>query len=86
MPTMNVSLTEEMADYVSAELESGDYASAADVVRDALGALKRDREMEQARMRHLREAVGEGLQQAQRGEFSDRSISDIAAAVLAGSR
>ena len=34
---MNVNLTQEMADFVSSELASGDYASASELVREALG-------------------------------------------------
>ncbi len=36
MPTMNINLTPEMADLVSSEMETGDYASASELVRDAL--------------------------------------------------
>lgn len=82
MPTMNVNLTKEMADYVSAELESGDYASASELVRDALRVLKRDREVEQEKMLLLRAAVDIGLAQAERREFSERTVSEIAESVL----
>ena len=36
MPTMNVSLTEEIADFVEGEVASGDYVSASEVVREAM--------------------------------------------------
>jgi putative addiction module CopG family antidote len=36
MPTMNVSLTPAMISFVEDELMSGEYASACEVVRDAL--------------------------------------------------
>ena len=40
MPTMNVSLTEEIADFVEGEVASGDYVSASEVVREALRIMK----------------------------------------------
>ena len=86
MATMNVNLTKEMADYVAAELDSGDYASASELVRDALRSLKRDREIEHEKMEMLRSAVDAAIEQAKRGDFSDRSIAEIAAGVLAGSK
>ncbi len=82
MPTMNVSLTEEMAEYVSSELASGDYASASEVVRDALRSLRREREVEEEKLVMLRNAVQIGIAEADSGDFSERTVSDIAHAVL----
>ncbi len=82
MPTMNVNLTPEMAQFVSEEIASGDYASASELVRDALRLLKRDRDMEKEKLEILRREINLGIEQAQRGEFSERSIEDIVADVL----
>ena len=82
MPTMNVSLTEEMVRFVEEEVSSGDYVSASEVVRDALRALKHDRDVEDVKLQLLREAVDIGLQEADEGKFSDRSIEEIAQDVL----
>ena len=82
MPTMNVSLTEEMVRFVEEEVSSGDYVSASEVVRDALRALKHDRDVEDVKLQLLREAVDIGLQEADAGKFSDRSIEEIALDVL----
>ena len=84
MPTMNVSLPEDMADYVSREVASGEYGSASEVVRDALRSLRREREVEKEKAALLRAAVEAGLGEAERGEFSTRTVSDIARAVLTG--
>ncbi len=86
MPTMNVSLTPEMADYVAAELQTGEYVSASELVRDALRALRRDREVEREKMEMLRSAIDVGLDQVARGEFSNRSVADILADAVARSR
>jgi len=56
MPTQKrtFSLAEEQAEYIDAKVESGDYASASEVVREGLRALKdRDAAVE----RWLREEV-----------------------------
>jgi antitoxin ParD1/3/4 len=84
MPTMNVSLSSDLAEFVEGEVSGGDYVSASEVVRDALRALKRDRQVEQEKLRILREEVGRGIDAADRGEFSDRSIQDILKEVLRG--
>ncbi len=82
MPTMNVSLTPEMAAYVARELESGDYASASELVRDALRALRHDREVEQETLAILRREIDLGLAQIEAGELSGRTVADILKGVL----
>lgn len=81
MPTMNVNLTPEMAEYVSSELASGDYASASELVREALRSLRRDRDLETQKLALLKQELEIGIREAERGEFSTRSVDDIAAAV-----
>lgn len=82
MPTMNVSLTSKMADFVAREVASGDYASASELVRDALRLLQREREIEREKIEALRAAIDVGLRQADRGEFSELDLDAIAQAVL----
>lgn len=81
MPTMNVSLTADIADFVEGELATGDYASASEVVRDALRMLRRDRAIEQEKLVILRREITSALDQVDGGRLSDRTIMDIAAAV-----
>jgi antitoxin ParD1/3/4 len=78
LPTMNVNLTRELTDFVSREVASGDYASASELVGEALRSLRRDRELE-----ILRRKLDRGIAQAEWGEFSTRTVTEIAAAVLA---
>jgi antitoxin ParD1/3/4 len=60
MPTRNVSLTEELDQFVAARIETGRYSNASEVVRDALRILERqDREYE-AKLAALRAAIDEG--------------------------
>lgn len=82
MPTMNVSLTAEMVEFVEAEVSNGDYVSASEVVRDALRAMRHDKELEAAKLRLLREELDQGIKQAERGIFSERSVDEIVQSVL----
>ena len=82
MPTMNVSLTEEIAKFVEDEVATGDYVSASEVVRDALRALKHDKDLETNKLRILREEVVKGIDDADSGRFSDRTVDDILQDVL----
>lgn len=82
MPTMNVNLTPEMAEFVRDELAGGDYASASELVRDALRLLRRDRESEDAKLDALKRRLAIGIAQAEAGEFSPLGVAEIAASVL----
>lgn len=53
------------------------------MVRDALRMMHRDRELEAYKLGPLRHAVGIGMAQADVGEYSSRSVAEIAASVLA---
>lgn len=75
--TMNVSLAQELADFVEAEVESGAYASASEVVRDGLRLLRRERAAHDEKIEILRREIGIGVEQARQGRFSKRSIADI---------
>ena len=82
MPTMNVSLTDEMVKFVETQIAGGDYVSASEVVRDALRVLKHEREMEAEELRILREEIQIGIDAADRGEFSERTLEDMFQAAL----
>ena len=83
MPTMNISLTDEFAEFVSKEVAGGDYSSASEMVRDALRLMRRDRELDAYKLDVLRRHLDVGVSEAVNGEFSSRSVMDIAASVLA---
>lgn len=68
---MNVSLTPEFERYVEDKVNSGDFSSASEVVRAGLRLLKEHEAEHQARLEALRQAVGEGLAQARRGQAKD---------------
>jgi antitoxin ParD1/3/4 len=60
---MNVVLTPQLEAMIRERVESGRYASAADVVEEALRLLD-----ERDRLEHLRSLLAVGLDQARRGE------------------
>ena len=86
MPTMNVRLTPEMAEFVEKELATGDYATASELVRDALRVLRRDRDLEKEKTEILRQAIDHALVHAQQGQFSQRGVMEIAESVLKESK
>ena len=63
-------------------VEAGDYKSASEVVRDALRLLRDERERAESKLEILRREVGKGLAEAERGDFSTRTVGDIATGVL----
>jgi len=81
MPTMNVSLSSELAAFVEDEIASGEYGTASEVVRDGLRRLLHEKAVREERAAILRREVARGLDQARTGRLSKRSVAEIAAAV-----
>lgn len=69
MATMNISLPQQMKDWIEAQVATGRYANASDVVRDAL----RDRFSAQQAEADLLALIDEGLESG----ISDKSLDDI---------
>jgi antitoxin ParD1/3/4 len=83
MPTMNVSLSEELAAFVEEEVASGEYGTASEVVRDGLRQLRRERAIRKEKAAVLRREVRLGLEEARAGKFSQKTVAEITASVLA---
>jgi antitoxin ParD1/3/4 len=83
MPTRNVSLPEKLDQFITAKVESGDYANASEVMRTALRLLERDEREYEEKMAALRTAIDEGLASgiAEPGVFErlDAYIEELAA-------
>lgn len=69
MATMNISLPEPMKDWIAAQIESGQYASSSDYVRDLI---RRDQER-RAQQEALQVAITQGLESG----ISGRSTSEV---------
>lgn len=77
MATMNISLPEQMKDWVEAQTKTGRYANTSDYVRDLI---RRDQDRA-AKIAHMQQRVDEGLA----GGISERQPDDIFAEALARS-
>jgi len=69
--TMNVSLTPELEEFVTAKVESGRYNSASEVVREALRLLEEHDSARAARLGDFNGELGRRLAALDRGEVVD---------------
>ncbi|MFT3744201.1 MAG: type II toxin-antitoxin system ParD family antitoxin [Pyrinomonadaceae bacterium] len=76
---MNVSLTNELENFIDGMVNSGMYYSASEVVRDGLRLLKDKEESKAAKLAALRADVLKGYEQAQRGEARPLDVEAIKA-------
>jgi antitoxin ParD1/3/4 len=60
MPTRNVNLTDELDRFVLAEVATGRYENASEVVRAALRILEREEQRYEAKLAALRAAIDDG--------------------------
>jgi antitoxin ParD1/3/4 len=81
MSKLNVSLPQELADFVQRQVAGGGYGDASEVVGDALRLLRREAAAHDEKLAILRREIEIGVQQARDGRLSKRSISEIAAAL-----
>lgn len=77
MPTMNISLPENLAAFVEQEVRAGGYASQSEVVREALRLLHREKAAEQEKLEMLRRAVMVGVEDVRKGRFATRTVDEI---------
>ena len=73
---MNISLTEELAAMIREKVASGRYASANDVVREALRLLKQQGRVDAAKIANMQVLVDEGLTSGN----GERSMKELRAA------
>ncbi len=66
-----------MARYVQTKIDSGAYHTPSEVVCEALKTVRNIEKENAARSRALRAFVQVGIDAADRGEFSDKSMLDI---------
>ena len=73
MANTSLTLGEHWEGFIKAEITSGRYGTASEVVRDALRTL----EEKKIKLAALRVHLDEGATQAQRGEFVNQSEQDM---------
>jgi len=81
---MNVSIGPDFEDYVRSKVESGEYATASEVVRDGLRLLREKELLCEARLKSLRGEIQKGIDQLDRGESRDGELvmDDLRAKLL----
>ena len=71
---MNVSLTEELGEFVKARVSTGRYSSASEVVREALRLMERHEQTEAAKLKWLQEAYAAGIASGDAGELDFNAV------------
>lgn len=78
MPTRNINLTDHLDRFIEAEVGSGRYGNASEVVREGLRLIEHRKQEDRAKLKWLRGAVKEGLDEIDRGEGLEfRSIGEL---------
>jgi antitoxin ParD1/3/4 len=83
---MNVSLTEELANFVKAKVGTGRYASSSEVVREALRLMESLERREAEKLGFLRKAWQEGIDSGDAGDLDMAVLKQEARARLAASK
>ncbi len=71
---MNVSLPEELAEYVRAKVSSGRYGSSSEVVREALRLLEQQDVIQAEKLLWLKKAWQDGISSGDAGELNIEAI------------
>lgn len=80
---MNVSLPEELANFVKAKVSAGRYASSSEVVREALRLMERYEHQEAEKLQFLQQAWRDGVNSGDAGEIDFDELKKTARAKLA---
>ncbi len=72
---MNVSLAPQLEDMIRRKVAAGAYRDSSEVISEALRQMAQREDEE--KLKRLQQEISIGLAQADRGEFSDKTISDI---------
>lgn len=65
---LTIALSPELASLVKSAVETGDYASSSEVVRDALLGWERKRSLQEIELEAIRAEVGKGLEDMHAGK------------------
>nr|MCU0248394.1 type II toxin-antitoxin system ParD family antitoxin [Bryobacter sp.] len=68
MPTRNINLTDHFDRFIEAEVGSGRFGNASEVVREGLRLMERRKLEDQAKLKWLRGAVRQGLDEIEHGQ------------------
>lgn len=71
---MDIQLSPEIEQIIKDKISSGRYSNVSEFIREAI---LRTVERDHLKLSKLNEAISIGIEQAQKGEFSNRSVQDI---------
>jgi antitoxin ParD1/3/4 len=77
MPTRNVNLTDHFDRFIEANVHSGQYQNASEVVREGLRLLELRQQEDELRLRRLRDAVEVGDAALERGDYRGVEAGDL---------
>lgn len=80
---MNVSLPEELANFVKAKVSAGRYSSSSEVVREALRLMERYEQQEAEKLQFLQKTWKDGVNSGDAGEIDFDELKKTARAKLA---
>jgi len=83
---MNVSLPEELANFVKDKVSTGRYGSSSEVVREALRLMEKTEQQETEKLAALRQAWKEGVDSGDAGEIDFPALKTEARARRATKR
>ncbi|MFL9824882.1 type II toxin-antitoxin system ParD family antitoxin [Rhodoplanes sp. SY1] len=83
---MNVSLTDELAEFVKAKVAAGRYTSSSEVVREALRLMEKMERQEVEKLKLLRAAWKAGLDSGDAGEMDFTALKKQGRARLGKSK
>ncbi len=74
---MEVALTQDLEELIAEQVESGNYPSPGEVIRDALRFFKEQLELRERSRESLRQDIRVGLEALERGEYDEYDADDI---------
>lgn len=79
---MNVSLPDELAEFIESKVTSGLYSSSSEVVREALRLLERHDAIQAEKLRWLQKSWADGVASGDGGECDPQSVKAEARKML----
>ena len=76
---MTATLPDDLEEFVNAQVQSGEYPSAVEVIRAGLHLLEDRETQHQIKLERLRKEIAIGLEAAARGEVAPLDVEDIIA-------
>jgi antitoxin ParD1/3/4 len=83
---MTINLRPEIEGFLRAKVEAGQFSSVEEAANELLGLTKEEEELSDEDIAELRREVQRGIEQADRGEFSQFTVEDIIAQEKAAAR